>query len=43
MVVDKIAAELAGFKFIRAAWGYQNFAAPTANSPKDLLKMIGEL
>jgi HAD superfamily hydrolase (TIGR01549 family) len=43
MIVDKMASELAGFKFIRAAWGYQNFAAPTANTPQDLIKMIGSM
>jgi HAD superfamily hydrolase (TIGR01549 family) len=43
MVVDSEAAELAGFKFIRAAWGYQDFISPSADSPEILFQMIEDL
>lgn len=40
MKVDKMAAKQAGFDFIRAGWGYQQFTAKSANSPQDLYEII---
>jgi HAD superfamily hydrolase (TIGR01549 family) len=40
MFVDMKAAELAGFNFVRAGWGYQEFDAETVGTPKELLEMI---
>ncbi len=41
MLVDMSAAQAAGYDFIRAGWGYQYFEANTADTPEDLMKMIG--
>lgn len=41
MFVDMKSAELAGFDFVRAGWGYQDFDAETAGTPKELIEMIG--
>ena len=41
MTVDLQAAESAGFSFIRAGWGYQNFDCDiTCASPMDLLSLV---
>ena len=40
MVVDKMSAERAGFEFIRAGWGYQDFEAVTVKSPRELVAVI---
>jgi HAD superfamily hydrolase (TIGR01549 family) len=41
MFVDMKSAELAGFDFVRAGWGYQEFDAETVETPKELIEMIG--
>lgn len=43
MTVDMEAARMAGFKFIRAAWGYQVFDAESAETPKELFQIIKDL
>jgi HAD superfamily hydrolase (TIGR01549 family) len=42
MFVDMKAAELAGFDFIRAGWGYQDFAAQSVETPNELIELIGK-
>lgn len=43
MTVDMEAAKMAGFRFIRAAWGYQIFNAESAETPIELLQIIKDL
>jgi phosphoglycolate phosphatase len=40
MTVDRDAAEGAGFDFVRAEWGYQDFAAKSVKSPRKLLEYL---
>jgi len=40
MVVDMLAANSAGYDFVRAGWGYQLFEAKSVESPSHLIEFI---